>query len=1255
MSLHDTSRPNSRAIQAKQGAWDSDRARFFEASPNAYLVLDRRLHIVAANHAYLLATGRELADIVGRWALEAFPTDPETERQAIASFERVIATGQPDTMALLRFDIPRPESDGGGFEKRFWSLIHSPVVDEDGEVAFIVQHALDVTELERLREEAAAPPGGQPSGLKPAHAGIFDRANSVHRANLDLKAESERLRLLFQNAPGSICALSGPDHVFEFANDAYLRLIGGRNPIGKPVREALPEIAGQGFLELLNTVYATGEPFVGTAVPAELNSGPEGATERRLLDFVFQPIRSAADEVIGIFVQGQDATERVRAEEEARAHARRQDFRLAVAERLRDLAEPSEMMQAATDLLMEQLDVAQVGFAEVENDGEHIRVARNSNDGRVPSVVGRWRMDDFGPAFVREMKAGETIAIPDVRVDRRTCAPEVVAAYSGIATRAILDVPLVQHGRMVAMLFIHHPEPRAWKGDEVALVEETCERLWAAVERARAEVALTESEARLRTALAVARLGTFEWDLATDAVVLDARSREIFGFAAGEGLTAQDVFDRIHPDDLPSVYADAVASGEALARLDREYRIIRPDGAVRTVNSLSDALPGGNGQAARLMGVFADVTERKAAEQALRESEQRYRTLFEAVDAGFCVVELKLDENGGPVDHFFVEVNPAFERHTGEAGAAGRWASEVAPGIEQRWHDTYARVASTGEAVRFEAPAGPLGRWFDVHAFRVGAPEQYRVAVLFNDITERKAAEKRLRDLADTLEHQVAERTTELLESQRRFQGIFDSAFQFMALLSPDGTVVEVNQAALAWSQIEASDMIGKPFWRAAPMRDNPVLQEAVESGVRRAAAGETVRAEHELRGAGEVRATVDFSLKPVPDEHGEPAWLVAEGRDITDLKAAQEALRQSQKLESMGQLTGGVAHDVNNLLTPIMGSLDLLQRKGLGGEREQRLIAGALQSTDRVRVLVQRLLAFARRQPLQPKPVDVDALITGMADLVRSTSGPQTKVTVDIAQDLPAAVADPNQLEMAILNLSVNARDAMPDGGRLTISAHAEDIAGNQRLGLVAGRYVRLSVADTGSGMDEATVKRAIEPFFSTKGIGKGTGLGLSMVHGLAAQLGGALSIASKRGLGTTVDLWLPATDQTVQRPAPLQAEAVRPAAGAALLVDDEELVRASTADMLADLGYVVTEAGSAEQALQLIADGLTPDIVITDHLMPGLSGTEFGREVARRLPNVRVLVISGYAEVEGVAPDLPRLVKPFQLSDLAGKLAEL
>ncbi|MEJ7934483.1 ATP-binding protein [Sphingobium sp. AN558] len=526
----------------------------------------------------------------------------------------------------------------------------------------------------------------------------------------------------------------------------------------------------------------------------------------------------------------------------------------------------------------------------------------------------------------------------------------------------------------------------------------------------------------------------------------------------------------------------------------------------------------------------------------LHRGAAKYRSLFDSIDSGFCIIEMQFDDAGRPIDYLFLEANPAFARQTGLTDAVGRSMRSLVPDHEQYWFDRYGDVVKSGEHSRFEEYAGALGDiWYEIYAFPAGEPASNQLAVLFNDISERRRmegalreSEERLRRLNETLEERVAERT----------------------------------QA----------------------------------------------------------------------------------------LEKTQDALRQSQKLESMGQLTGGVAHDFNNLLTPIVGSLDLLHRRGIGSDRERKLIEGAMQSADRAKTLVQRLLAFARRQPLQATAVDTAALVRDLADLIGSTCGPRVRLTFAIDDNLPPALADANQIEMALLNLAVNARDAMPNGGALTIGLAKESLAAVNAVGLPLGAYIRLTVTDTGIGMDKATMAKAIEPFFTTKGIGQGTGLGLSMVHGLAAQLGGALGMESMPGRGTTVSLWLP-----VSRQQPTSLAAVNSIdlygvdRGTALVVDDEDLVRASTVHMLGELGYEVIEADSAEAALTLLNDGPHVDLLVTDHLMPGLSGTDLAHQVRVHHPDIRVLVISGYAEGKGIAPDLPRLTKPFKQQDLAASLALL
>ena len=537
---------------------------------------------------------------------------------------------------------------------------------------------------------------------------------------------------------------------------------------------------------------------------------------------------------------------------------------------------------------------------------------------------------------------------------------------------------------------------------------------------------------------------------------------------------------------------------------------------------------------------------------------------------------------------------------------------------------------------------------------RPGRPREAHFAFSYTPVRDEAGAVVGLFcPCVETTEQVLAERARRAVEASERNR-LWVLSEDMLARANFEGRMSAVNPAwtaVLGWPE---SHLLATPYSEFMHPDDAVVTLAAIEEMGR---TGMPTRFQNRIATAAGAWTPIGWTVSPEPDGVN----FIAIGRDLTEDKAreqelllTQEALRQSQKLESMGQLTGGVAHDFNNLLTPIIGSLDMLMRRGLGSERERRLIDGALQSAERAKTLVQRLLAFARRQPLQPTAVELPKLVDGMAGLMGSTLGPKIEIRVTMADDLPPAKADPNQLEMAILNLSVNARDAMPNGGELTISASRESVRLGHATGLRPGHYVRLSVGDTGVGMDEATAARAVEPFFSTKGIGKGTGLGLSMAHGLAAQLGGGLTIRSAPGKGTTVELWLPISIDGVdtnQRAVAGPQTAV--GRGTALLVDDEELVRMSTADMLSHLGYEVVEAASAEEALQLVDAGATPDILVTDHLMPGISGEDLARRLRARRPGLPVLIVSGYAEAEGIAADLPRLTKPFRNAELAESLA--
>lgn len=368
-----------------------------------------------------------------------------------------------------------------------------------------------------------------------------------------------------------------------------------------------------------------------------------------------------------------------------------------------------------------------------------------------------------------------------------------------------------------------------------------------------------------------------------------------------------------------------------------------------------------------------------------------------------------------------------------------------------------------------------------------------------------------------------------------------------------------------------------------------------------------------------------------------------------------EEALAQlfeAQKLDTIGQLTGGVAHDFNNLLMVIQSSLNLLKKRLPPDEKNERLVLNALQATERGTALTQRLLSFARRQDLKPQAVNFGQLFDSIKDLLAKAVGPRTMVDRKVPDDLPPVLVDGNQLELALLNLFVNARDAMENGGTVTV------LASEKREGrppsLSGNRYVCIVVADTGQGMDEATLARAAEPFFTTKGVGKGTGLGLSMVHGLAAQSGGYLEIASSSGSGTQVSLWLPVAEQmdspvhSVEAELPTLPARLDPLT--VLIVDDDTLVRMGTTAMVEDLGHATVEAASAAQALDILSKLPKCDLVITDHAMPGMTGSQLAKHLKASLPQLPVVLASGYVEISEDADlqDMPRISKPFTQEQL-------
>jgi PAS domain S-box-containing protein len=514
--------------------------------------------------------------------------------------------------------------------------------------------------------------------------------------------------------------------------------------------------------------------------------------------------------------------------------------------------------------------------------------------------------------------------------------------------------------------------------------------------------------------------------------------------------------------------------------------------------------------------------------------------------------------------------------------------------------------------------------------------------VVMRDRTERKRVDEELRN------------------SQEQFrvlvQGVADYAIY---MLDPGGHVSSWNSGAERIKGYAPHEVIGHHysafFTKEDVERGEPMTNlEAV------AREGRIETEGWRLRKDGS-RFWAHVVIDRITDDTGKLIGFAKVTRDVTERRASalaleetREALFQSQKLEAVGQLTGGVAHDFNNLLMAVQGNLELMRDHAELPERLNRLVGNALTGVRRGVSLTQRMLAFARRQQLHLEPVNVVTLVSGMSDLLRTSLGPSIAIEVRFPLALPDVMGDINQLELCILNLCVNARDAMAEGGVITIQAACQEVGSLHPLQVPTGKYVRLSITDTGFGMDAATLSRATEPFFTTKGVGKGTGLGLSMVHGIVQQSGGGLQLESTESGGTTVSMYLPvAPSDSLVVPAAVMAAPVRVAPEVIaskgplpviLVVDDDPLVLSTAVEMLNYAGYDARGAASATEALRRLETIDELVAVVTDHAMPGMTGSELATELATRRPGLRVVLASGYAELPVVATGIAvQLQKPF------------
>ena len=760
---------------------------------------------------------------------------------------------------------------------------------------------------------------------------------------------------------------------------------------------------------------------------------------------------------------------------------------------------------------------------------------------------------------------------------------------------------------------------------------------------------------RLQNVLArSSAVATWEWQIAERLLFGDAGFAALYGMApeqAAAGVPTQVFFSIVHPQDRDRVRLAVGGMLRGAEVLSKEYRIVGGGGAIRWLHARGRCQYDEQDRPTRFSGVLIDITEQKRLEQQLRIAQTAGGVgTFEYVE-GFATASVS------PQFCHLLGLHPAADLPVSTIN------SLVHPGDPPVIDAAAQAAAGSASHAEFRITRPDTGelRWLMrrgeyLHDKEV---EGSRFSGVIYDITDAKRIESQLRTLNETLESRVADRTRErdrIWHVSRDLLGVADLSRRWQSI-NP------AWHAMLGWDD---GDLLDRTFeWIEHP--EDRAFARA-ELG-RLAEERTTIAFENRLRKRDGGYRWVSWTMVP------EQGLLYCVGRDVTAekesfeaLRVAEEKLRQSQKMEAVGQLTGGLAHDFNNLLTGITGSLELLQLRLAQGRLQEvdRYVGAAQTAAKRAAALTHRLLAFARRQTLEPKPTDLKRLVAGMEELVRRTVGPSVAVEVIAGKEAWHTLVDPNQLENALLNLCINARDAMPGGGRLTIETREFRLDPEAARGrdLLAGEYVVLFVSDTGSGMTPEVMERAFDPFFTTKPIGQGTGLGLSMIYGFARQSGGEVSITSQIGRGTSVGIWLP---RYLGNPTEVQGEAdPRLSSGTlsgetVLLVDDEATVRMFLNDVLEELGYVTIEAADGAAGIDVLRSDVHIDLLVTDVGLPGaLNGHRVAEAGRAARPDLKVLFITGYAQNTALrgfdlAPGMHLLTKPFSMEVLVNKIKDI
>ncbi|MEA1835143.1 PAS domain S-box protein [Methylobacterium durans] len=1034
-----------------------------------------------------------------------------------------------------------------------------------------------------------------------------------------------------------------------FYNDAWAPILAERHPwaLGRPAAEVwadIWEVVGP----QLASVVETGAGF--STYDQMLSLVRDGARQETYWNYSFTPVRGEDGSVAGVFAQGHETTDRVLAE-------RRGRFLLDLSDRLRALSDPQAVIETAQAALGHFLHANRVGYGEVEETARYFTTERNWTDGSVPSRAGTHDLAGFGPEVLAALRAGIPLLITDAGSDPRTNAPESLAAFDAIDTRAAITACLVKDGRMRAALYVHAREPRPWTRFDTDLVIEVAERTWAAVERARAEARLRDSEAQFR--LMADAVPQIVW-------ITDAQGRtEFFNRQwtqytgkTYEPSTAADIaVSFVHPDDSPATVAAFNEARRTGGSFRVEHRIRSAAGDYRWFLVRGEPYRDPqSGALLRWFGASVDIHDRKVAEEQLRAlNADLERQVVERSRERGLIWQHSLDllsviDLGTAT---FDTVNPAWTATLGwtKDEIEGRsYQDFVHPDDRTASAEAFEQVRRGDPVLRFQnryRTKDGAWRWLSW----VAVPEGAKLYAVTRDIsvererqTELEAAETARRE-ADALYRAYFENTPEAL---------------FVIGVEPDGgfVVEQINPAHEAGVGFKLVDVRGKRIEEILP----PDIAERVLASYRRVlATGEIYQYREVFNLSGDPQHW-DTSLVPVQDAGGRVTRLIGSSRNVTRQVVAEEALRQAQKMEAVGQLTGGVAHDFNNLLTIIRSSVDFLRRPDLPEARKGRYLDAVSDTVERAAKLTGQLLAFARRQALKPEVFDAGARLKRVADLLDTVTGSRIRVVSELPEQPCYIRADVSQFETALVNMAVNARDAMDGEGTLTIK-----LARVSELPPIRGHagskqpFAAVSLTDTGAGIPADQTSRIFEPFFTTKEVGKGTGLGLSQVFGFAKQSGGDVDVVSRLGEGATFTLYLP---EVIAGPEQLEARRDQSALSPmgrgqrVLVVEDNLEIGRFATQILEDFGYVSIWAANAEEALEKLgSDGSGFDVVFSDVVMPGMGGLALAEELKRRLPTLPVVLTSGYSHVlaqDGVH-GFELLHKPYSAEQLGRLLSRV